>query len=337
MGQKGTTLGHYLEAQKGRGGPLDPELISVISLLSLVGKTIAREIRCAGLVDILGFTGDINVQGEAVKKLDRFANDTFVRVFDNSGPVCLLASEEMEKPLRVSKDGGSGKYVLLFDPLDGSSNIDVNGTVGSVFSIFGTHDPSHPDPDSDLLRKGREQVAAGYIIYGPSTLLVLTTGNGVHGFTLEEGYGEFLLSHENIQIPSRGKTYSINQGNYHAWKPGVQQYIGFLQEIDPATGRPYSLRYVGTLVADIHRTLLEGGIFLYPAGQKNSEGKLRLLYEASPMAFVVENSGGAAIRGKEHILDIQPTALHQRVPLIIGSHEDVQKAATFIDGSESGS
>ena len=332
MRSKGMILNHFIrEEQKSRSG-VDHEFIALMSQIGLVGKMIAKEVARAGLVDVLGLTGAINVQGEAVQKLDQFANETFIRVFENSGLVCMLASEEMEKPVQLLEKNSRVKYVLLFDPLDGSSNIDVNGTIGSIFSIHLARDPAHPDPSSDILRKGVDQIVAGYLMYGPSTLLVFCSGRGVHEFTLDPGIGEFLLSREEVRIPRRGKTYSVNQGNYQDWMPETQAYIDYLQEKDPKGGRPYSLRYVGTLVADLHRTLLEGGIFLYPASKKNPDGKLRLLYEVAPMAFLVEGAGGKATQGVERILEIQPSSLHQRVPLVIGSPEDVEVAAQFYQG-----
>jgi fructose-1,6-bisphosphatase I len=331
MKNQGISLVRFVLEQQ---GPSESghEFSALLSHICLVAKIMAREVGRAGLVDILGLTGTMNVQGEAVKKLDQFANDTFVQVFKESGLVCLLASEELEKPVQFPEKGSGGKYVLLIDPLDGSSNIDVNGTLGSIFSLYLSKDLHHPDPSLDILRKGTEQIAAGYVIYGPSTLLVYSSGKGVHGFTLDPGIGEFLLSHPDIRIPRQGKTYSVNQGNYHDWMPETQRYINYLLEKDSKDGRPYSLRYVGTLVADLHRTLLDGGIFLYPASKKSPEGKLRLLYEASPMAFVVEKAGGKATRGDGRILDIQPSTLHQRVPLIIGSPDDVETASEFLRG-----
>jgi fructose-1,6-bisphosphatase I len=331
MRNKGITLSQFVLEQQSFSGT-GHDFSALMSRMSLVAKIIAREVGQAGLVDSLGLTGTVNVQGEAVKKLDQFSNDVFVQVFKESGLVCLLASEEMEKPAQFLEKGPGGKYVLLVDPLDGSSNIDVNGTLGSIFSVRLAKDSRHPDPSSDILQRGTEQIAAGYVIYGPSTIIVYTGGNGVHGFTLNPGIGEFLLSHPDIRIPTRGKTYSVNQGNYHDWMPETQQYINYLLEKDSKDGRPYSLRYVGTLVADLHRTLLEGGIFLYPASRKSPDGKLRLLYEAFPMAFVVEKAGGKATRGDGRILDIQPSLLHQRVPLIIGSPQDVELASEFLQG-----
>ena len=332
MRSKGMILSHFILEQQRSTSGVDHEFIALMSQIGLVGKMIAKEVARAGLVDVLGLTGAINVQGEAVQKLDQFANETFIRVFENSGLVCMLASEEMEKPVQLLEKNSRGKYVLLFDPLDGSSNIDVNGTIGSIFSIHLARDPAHPDPSSDILRKGVDQIVAGYLMYGPSTLLVFCSGRGVHEFTLDPRIGEFLLSREEIRIPRRGKTYSVNQGNYQDWMPETQAYIDYLQEKDPKGGRPYSLRYVGTLVADLHRTLLEGGIFLYPASKKNPDGKLRLLYEVAPMAFLVEGAGGKATQGVERILEIQPSSLHQRVPLVIGSPEDVEVAAQFYQG-----
>lgn len=336
MKARGVTLNHFLAEQRGAGPEGGAGFRSLMTHLGLAAKIISKELRHAGLVDVLGYTGQVNVQGEAVKKLDQFANDTFVEVIRDSGAACLLASEEMEKPVPGShggEDASPGEYVVLFDPLDGSSNIDVNGTLGSIFSVFSAKDPRRADPDTETLRRGREQVAAGYFIYGPGTVLVYAGGAGPCAFTLEPGCGEFLLSHPGIRIPKRGKTYSVNQGNYKDWTPEVRRYVDYLQEKDPPSGRPYGLRYVGTMVADLHRTLLDGGIFLYPAGRKNPEGKLRLLYEVSPMAFVLERAGGAALRtvegGTEPVLEIQPAALHQRVPAIMGSPEDVQTAAGF--------
>lgn len=326
------TLTHFILEQERSESGIDREFIGLMSQISLVARVIAREVARAGLVDILGLAGTINVQGEAVQKLDQFANETFLRVFQKSGLVCLLVSEEMEKPVEILEKDARGKYVLLFDPLDGSSNIGVNGTIGSIFSVHLARDPARPDPSVDILRRGVDQVVAGYVMYGPSTLLVYCSGKGVHGFTLDSGIGEFVLSHEDIRISRRGKTYSVNHGNYHDWTPEIQAYIDYLQEKDQKSGRPYSLRYVGTLVADLHRTLLEGGIFLYPSSKKNPDGKLRLLYEAAPMAFLVEGAGGKATRGVERILEVQPTSLHQRVPLVIGSPEDVQVATEFILG-----
>ena len=294
--------------------------------LTLAAKTISREVNKAGLADILGLTGEQNVHGEVVKKLDVYANERICKAMDHGGHLCIMASEENEDIIPIPDEFPKGKYVLLFDPLDGSSNIDANVSVGTIFSIHKRKTTGEEATIEDCLRKGAEQVAAGYIVYGSSTMMVYTTGSGVHGFTLDPSIGEFLLSHESIKIPSKGKIYSINEGNANTWDEGTKKYIAYLKESDQTTGRPYSLRYIGSLVADFHRNLLYGGIFLYPADckdPKKPKPKLRLLYEAAPLAFIVEQAGGIASTGKERIMDIQAAELHQKVPLIIGSKEDV--------------
>jgi len=294
--------------------------------LTLAAKTISREVNKAGLADILGLTGEQNVHGEVVKKLDVYANERICKAMDHGGHLCIMASEENEDIIPIPDEFPKGKYVLLFDPLDGSSNIDANVSVGTIFSIHKRKTPGKEATIEDCLRKGAEQVAAGYIVYGSSTMMVYTTGSGVHGFTLDPSIGEFLLSHESIKIPPKGKIYSINEGNANTWDEGTKKYIAYLKESDQTTGRPYSLRYIGSLVADFHRNLLYGGIFLYPADckdPKKPKPKLRLLYEAAPLAFIVEQAGGIASTGKERIMDIQAAELHQKVPLIIGSKEDV--------------
>jgi fructose-1,6-bisphosphatase I len=291
---------------------------------------IAQDLRRAGLINILGVTGETNVQGEAVKKLDEIANDTFLKVFQSSGLVCALASEEMEKPVSLPENWPHGKYMLLFDPLDGSSNTDVNMPLGTIFSVHRYEGEDGLPSESELLRKGSEQVAAGYVMYGSSTMLVFTAGQGVHGFTLDPGIGEYVLSHENIRVPARGKVYAANDGNYQKWPTGTRRLMDYLKGQDKVTGRPYSARYSGCLAADVHRILLGGGIYLYPGEKDKPEGKLRLLYEANPLAMVVEQAGGRASTGTQDILGIKPTAIHQRVPLIIGSRDDVTVAEEFI-------
>jgi fructose-1,6-bisphosphatase I len=305
------------------------DFTGLLTQIALAAKVIAREVNKAGLVNILGFTGEKNVQGEQVTKLDVFAHQTLVEALAASGHVCAMASEEAAEPILPASGYPRGPYVVLFDPLDGSSNIDINITIGTIFSI---HRKVSSGPDStvaDLLQPGAQQVAAGYVVYGSSTMFIYTTGYGVHGYTLDPSLGEFLLSHENIHMPKRGSTYSANEGNYHTWSPGVRRYVDSLK--DPQH-KPYKGRYVGTLVADFHRTLLTGGVFLYPADitDPKSSGKLRLLYEAAPLAFVAEQAGGRASTGTEDILHVQPTQLHQRVPLIIGSAEDVAAAEDYI-------
>jgi fructose-1,6-bisphosphatase I len=306
------------------------DFTGLLTQLALAGKVIAREVNKAGLVNILGFTGQQNVQGEQVTKLDVFANATLVEALEASGHVCVMASEEADEPIIPGPEYPRGPYAVLFDPLDGSSNIDINITIGTIFSIRRKVSAGASGTLEDLLQPGDRQVAAGYIVYGSSTMFVYTTGNGVHGFTLDPSLGEFLLSHENIRMPKRGSIYSANEGNYSTWSPGVQQYVNSLK--DPQR-KPYKGRYVGTLVADFHRTLLMGGIFLYPADMTEPQkpaGKLRLLYEAAPLAFLAQQAGGRASTGSEDILHVQPTRLHQRVPLIIGSAEDVSTAEDYI-------
>jgi fructose-1,6-bisphosphatase I len=324
----GTTLVHHLLTEKEAFAP-------VLTQISLGAKLIGRELQQAGLVNMLGYTGGMNVQGEKVKKLDLWANDAFVEILKESGLVCTLISEEMDEPLHFNDYCKEGSYLVCFDPIDGSSNIDVNGALGTIFSVRRRRGKEADHMRPDALEKGTEQVAAGYVMYGTGTILVYTTGRGVNGFTLDPNIGEFFLSHPNIQAPKRGKTYSVNEGNYHHWHPQSRKFIDHLREIDKASGRPYSLRYTGALVADFHRTLLEGGIYLYPADAddpKKPTGKLRLLYEAAPLGFVMEVAGGKASTGEMRILDIQPSSYHQRVPLIIGSAEDVTMAEDFYQG-----
>jgi fructose-1,6-bisphosphatase I len=320
-----TVQQHILDEER-----LHPEasgdFTALLTTLTLAAKVISREVRRAGLAKILGNTGDINATGDAVTKLDVFSQETMCRVMGHNGHLCVMASEESEDIIPIPAGSKRGKYVLMFDPLDGSSNIDANATIGTIFSIHRKVTNGGDDGSlNDCLQKGCEQVAAGYFVYGSSTMMVYTTGNGVHGFTLDPSLGEFLLSHEDIKIPPRGKIYSINEGNVTAWDAGTRRYIDYLKENNKERGHPYSLRYIGSLVADFHRNLLKGGIFLYPG----PKGKLRLLYEASPLAMVVEQAGGAASTGAQRILDIQPTSLHQKVPLIIGSREDVEEYNRF--------
>jgi fructose-1,6-bisphosphatase I len=303
--------------------------------LVLAFKMISREIHRAGLADILGYTGRENVQGEKVTKLDEYALTRIIQQMDHGGHLCCMASEETDGVIPIPPQHPRGRYVLLFDPLDGSSNIDVNASVGTIFSILRKKTPGTEGTVEDCLQPGVEQVAAGYVVYGSSTMFVYTTGRGVHGFTLDPSLGEFLLSHENIRIPRRGRTYSVNEGNELTWDEGTRRYVSYLKQKDPATHRPYSLRYIGTLVADVHRTLLNGGIFLYPADTSDParpKPKLRLLYEVSPMAMIVEQAGGKASTGTERILEIQPTDLHQRVACALGSPEDVEEYEQFVQG-----
>ncbi len=295
--------------------------------LILAAKIIARGVNKAGLLDILGATGEINVQGEQVQKLDELANRTLIHRMERTGVLCAMASEENADLIRIPDKFKRGEYILIFDPLDGSSNIDVNINVGTIFSIHKRISPSDEDVTlADVLQRGTEQVAAGYFLYGSSTMLVYSSGQGVHGFTLDPSVGEFLLSHPDIRIPERGKVYSVNESYYHYWDEPTRRIVNHFKGTDNDRGAPYSLRYVGSLVADFHRNLLNGGIFMYPMDYRipsKPQGKLRLMCEASPLAFVAEQAGGAAIDGNRRILDIQPGELHERVPLFIGSAKDV--------------
>ena len=300
--------------------------------LTLAFKIIWREVSKAGLVNILGMTGTENIHGDKVKKLDVFADEKIYQAMDHGGYLCVMASEENEDVLHIPEKYPRGKYVLLYDPLDGSSNIDVNVNIGTIFSIYRRVTPKGQGTLEDCLQPGYKQVGAGYALYGSSTMLVYTTGDGVHGFTFDPSIGEFLLSHENITMPKRGKIYSVNEGNYRYWFDGVKKYVKFLQEEDKATNRPYSGRYIGSMVADIHRTLLYGGIFMYPGDTKHPDGKLRLMYECNPISFIIEQAGGKASNGEKRILDIRPQSLHQRVPIFAGSEEDVTIAEEFVQG-----
>ena len=329
-----TIARHIIEEQTKYPGATR-ELSKLLHDLSLAAKVISLEVNKAGLVDIIGFTGDNNVHGEQVKKLDILAHDMLIKAMDHGGHLCVMASEEEEDIIQIPKKFNIGKYVLLFDPLDGSSNIDANISIGTIFSIYRRITPDGtPGTMEDCLQPGIKQVAAGYIVYGSSTMLVYTAGAGVHGFTLDPAFGEFLLSHPNIQTPKKSKIYSINEGNYLYWHPGLKKYIKYLQEEDTTTNRPYSSRYIGSMVADIHRNLLYGGIFMYPADSRNPNGKLRLQYECNPMSFIVEQAGGRARNGKKRIMEIQPEKLHQRVPIFIGSEEDVKIVEKFMAEAE---
>lgn len=328
---KFNTLARHIYEEERKYPQATGELSDLLHDLSLAAKVISLEVNKAGLVDILGFTGDENVHGEQVKKLDIYAHEMMIKAMDHGGHLCIMASEEEEDIIHIPPEFFIGKYVLLFDPLDGSSNIDANISIGTIFSIYRRISPEGgPGTMEDCLQPGLKQVAAGYIIYGSSTIFVYTAGNGVHGFTLDPSFGEFILSHPNIRTPKKGKIYSINEGNYLYWHPGLKKYIKWLQEEDKATQRPYSSRYIGSMVADIHRNLLYGGIFMYPADSRSPNGKLRLMYECNPMAFIVEQAGGRASNGKQRMLEVTPTSLHQRTPIFIGSEEDVLLVEKFM-------
>jgi fructose-1,6-bisphosphatase I len=324
------TIGRHILGEERQFPEATGAFSSILYDIALAAKLVSREVRRAGLIDIIGKTGAVNVHGDEVKKLDEFAHDVIFRALDHCGHLCIMASEESEEPLAIPAHFPTGRYVLLYDPLDGSSNIDANVSVGTIFSI---HRKVSDDPRGsleDCLQPGSRQAAAGYILYGSSTMLVYTTGRGVHGFTLEPSIGEFVLSHPNIRIPSPGqRIYSVNEGNYRFWTDGQQRLLDHLQGRD-GSPEPYSARYVGSMVADVHRTLLYGGLFMYPADARSPQGKLRLLYEAAPMAMIVEQAGGRATDGARDILEIQPTELHQRVPLYLGSRECVELAERFV-------
>ncbi len=300
------------------------EFSTIMNRIVSGGKRIARDLREAGLTDSLGVTDTRNIHGEQVQHMDARANELFVEAFHDSGIVELVVSEEMAAPFSVAAAEGLGKYAVFFDPLDGSSNIDVNAPLGSIFSIH------RLNPNGHFLKPGREQVAGGYLLYGASTILVYTCGEGVHQFTLDPVVGEFFLSASNVQIPARGKICSVNQGNKSKWSQDVRKIVSYFQDEDADTGRPYSFRYSGCLVADVHRILVKGGLYLYPGEVRKPEGKLRLMYEAAPLSFVVEQAGGVGSTGVERISAIHPKTAHQCVPLIIGSQDDVEAVEHFL-------
>lgn len=311
------------------------ELSRLLSSIKLATKVVNYKVNKAGLVNILGEFGNENVQGEKQQKLDVFANDTFIETLSQREVVCGIASEENEDfiSIKASENSKNSKYVVLIDPLDGSSNIDVNVSVGTIFSIYHrVTEPGTPVTIDDFLQAGNQQVAAGYVIYGTSTMLVYTTGNGVNGFTLDPGIGTFYLSHPNMKIPEDGNIYSVNEGNYVKFPQGVKDYIKYCQADEE--DRPYTSRYIGSLCSDFHRNMLKGGIYIYPSGTNNPSGKLRLLYECNPMAFIAEQAGGKASDGFNRIMDAIPTELHQRIPFFCGSKNMVEKAEEFMRREE---
>ena len=326
---KQTTLVQHLQHQQKLLGATG-EFTTLMNEILVAAKIISLEVNKAGIGgDMLGVTGNINVHGEEVQKLDEFANSTFANIVEKSGTVCAITSEEMEEPVIVPEEK-AGKYIFMMDPLDGSSNIDVNVSIGTIFSIYQKKSPGIPVTKDDLLQKGADQIAGGYIVYGSSTMFVYSSGNGVHGFTLDPSIGEFFLSHPDMKIPTQGNIYSVNEGNQIIWDDKQVNIVNYFKEFDATTKRPYKGRYIGSMVSDFHRTLLKGGIFMYPKDNKNPNGKLRFSFEASPLAFIVENAGGRASTGKERILDIVPSDIHQCVPLYIGSCADVKIAESFL-------
>lgn len=328
------TLNRFILEQERKHPGATGELTSILYDITLAAKLIHREVSKAGLVDILGMAGLENVHGEEVRKLDVYAHDVMVNAMDHGGHLCVMASEEAEDLIPIPEEFPTGDYVFLFDPLDGSSNIDANISIGTIFSIHRRLSSGRDGELTDCLQPGASQVVAGYVMYGSSTVLVYTTGNGVHGFTLDPSIGEFLLSHPDIRIPDPGKRiYSVNEGNFERWSPEQQRFVEELRG-GASNGTPFSHRYVGSLVADFHRTLLYGGVFMYPDDEQNPDGKLRLLYEAAPLSFICEKAGGSATNGRQDILSIAPEGLHQRTPLYMGASEWVDLAGRFIAGEK---
>ncbi len=325
--EKFKTLGQFIIEKQNEFPYAKGELSRLLRDIGIAAKIVNREVNKAGLMDILGHQGSVNVQGERQQKLDVYANEQFIAALRCGGECCVVVSEENEEFIPIDP---KANYVVALDPLDGSSNIDVNVAVGTIFSIYRKVSTDGACSMQDVLQSGTEQVAAGYVIYGSSTMLVYTTGKGVNGFTLDPSIGEFCLSHPNLKIPRTGTIYSVNEGNYVHFPDGVKQYIKYCQMEDEASFRPYTSRYIGSMVADIHRNLIKGGIFIYPVTAAAPNGKLRLVYECNPLAFIVEQAGGRATDGKNRILDLKVTNLHQRSPVFIGSKEMVLCAEDFL-------
>ena len=327
-----TTLGQFIIEKQADFPYAKGELSRLLRDIGIAAKIVNREVNKAGLVNILGDAGTVNVQGEGQKKLDVYANEQFIAALRSGGECCVVASEEHDECVYIESEiSKNAKYIVAIDPLDGSSNIDVNVAIGTIFSIYRRQSLEGKPLISDVLQKGSEQVAAGYVIYGSSTMLVYSTGKGVNGFTLDPSIGEFCLSHPNMTIPKNGSIYSINEGNYVHFPQGVKDYIKYCQEEDDKTSRPYTSRYIGSMVADIHRNLIKGGIFLYPVSSAYPNGKLRLVYECNPMAFILEQAGGLATDGTNRILDIVPARLHQRSAIFLGSEIMVKKLMSFLN------
>jgi len=331
MANKNKTLGEFIIENQEEFKYSSGELSRLINSIRLAAKVVNHEVNKAGLVDILGTAGDTNIQGEDQQKLDVYANEAFINTLTNREIVCGIASEEEDDFINIQgrNEKNDNKYVVLIDPLDGSSNIDVNVSVGTIFSIYRRVTPSgSPVTIDDFLQPGNRQVAAGYIVYGTSTMIVYTTGHGVNGFTLNPAIGTYYLSHPNMRFPEDGNIYSVNEGNYIQFPQGVKDYIKYCQKEEE--DRPYTARYIGSMVSDFHRNLIKGGIYIYPSTSKNPDGKLRLLYECNPMAYLTEQAGGKASDGYKRILDIKPTELHQRVPFFCGSINMMEKAEEFM-------
>ncbi len=328
---KVTTLGQFIIEKQADFPYAKGELSRLLRDIGIAAKIVNREVNKAGLVDILGDNGTTNVQGEGQKKLDVYADEQFISALRSGGECCLVASEEHDDCIFIdSHVSRNAKYIVCIDPLDGSSNIDVNVSVGTIFSIYRRLDSEGPIRPEEVLQKGIHQVAAGYVVYGSSTMLVYTTGKGVNGFTLDPSIGEFCLSHPDMRVPLDGTIYSINEGNYVKFPQGVKDYIKYCQVEEKERNRPFTSRYIGSMVADVHRNLIKGGVFLYPTTSSHPDGKLRLMYECNPLAFIIEQAGGKATDGYRRILDIQPQHLHERTPIFIGSTAMVEKVEEFI-------
>ncbi|WP_257669125.1 class 1 fructose-bisphosphatase [Parapedobacter tibetensis] len=328
---KVTTLGQFIIEKQADFPYAKGELSRLLRDIGIAAKIVNREVNKAGLVDILGDNGTTNIQGEGQKKLDVYADGQFISALRSGGECCVVASEEHDDCIFIESEiSRDAKYIVCIDPLDGSSNIDVNVSVGTIFSVYRRTSKEGRVQLGEVLQKGTQQVAAGYVVYGSSTMLVYTTGKGVNGFTLDPSIGEFCLSHPNMEIPQNGTIYSINEGNYIKFPQGLKDYIKYCQVEDQATSRPFTSRYIGSMVADVHRNLIKGGVFLYPTTSSHPQGKLRLMYECNPLAFIIEQAGGKASNGSSRILETPPEHLHQRTPIFIGSTQMVEKVEEFI-------
>lgn len=324
------TLEEYIIQAQNKFPGATGDLSQLLRDIGLAAKIISREVNKAGITNILGEDGSTNVHGESVKKLDLFADKQLISALNRADITCMVISEENDGVVELDNDGG--KYIVYLDPLDGSSNIDVNVSIGSIFSIYIRKNPGTSElSEQDALQPGVRQVAAGYVLYGSSTMMAYTTGLGVSLFTLDPSIGEFILCDDDIRIPDHGTIYSVNEGSYHSWDEGLKKYIKYCQVEDEETSRPYKARYIGSMVADVHRTLITGGIFIYPNSNQYPNGKLRLMYECNPLSFLIEQAGGMAIDGKGRIMEIEPEAIHQRTPIFIGSKQNVLKVKEFLD------
>lgn len=323
------TLDEYIIQSQNRFPGATGELSQLLRDIGLAAKIISREVNKAGITSLLGVDGSTNIHGESVKKLDLFADQQLISALDRSLITCMVISEENDGIVRLNSQGG--KYIVYLDPLDGSSNIDVNVSIGSIFSIYMRQARFEPNlVESDALQAGVRQVAAGYVLYGSSTIMVYTTGMGVSAFTLDPSIGEFILSDDDFQMPEHGTIYSINEGSYNSWELGLKKYIKYCQEEDEETGRPYKARYIGSMVADIHRTLILGGIFIYPSSSRYPNGKLRLMYECNPLSFIIEQAGGISTDGERRIMEIEPKSIHEQTPIFIGSKKNVEKVKQLL-------